>query len=180
MQRWPMLPRKTNRSRAYSTRVSGRVPDSFLPLAASRRYGTLLDYVTVRDFAVPVGYDSNRVKGRTTRLESYPTADLGNSGAWRALEPSGATLHGRNQPTARGAGPRLADRHARRRKMPRSPVPPLAARPALHAAAPAKDGCRRHRATLDPHQFPASPAPSSPLLSLSIALDAGSSHELAR
>ena len=76
--------------------------------------------------------------------------------------------------------PRLADRHARRREVPGSALPPLAGRPPAHPAAPA-------RLRLAGHRAPAARRPASlkhlpgvaPLLPLPAAADAGRRGELA-
>src|SRR5262249_22147071 len=74
--------------------------------------------------------------------------------------------------TARCPGPRLADRNARRREMPRSALRALARRAALHAPAQARRRRARHRAAARPRQLVSLLAEGGPLLPLSVAADA--------
>src|SRR5579885_433066 len=80
--------------------------------------------------------------------------------------PPRRRAHGRKRFPAGGIGPRLADGDARRREMPGGRLPPLAARPAVHPAAPQGQRLRRHRGPRPRDEPAATPARRPPLLPL--------------
>ena len=108
-------------------------------------------------------------------LEDEPAVHwrVGTGGGIQAPSTKEKT-HGCERRAARGAGPRLADRHARRREVPRSPVPPLARRTAsitlLHQPGSVVRPSNVWRSTDQlPAAFPRGPS----LLPLSAAAHAG-------
>src|SRR5260370_30856147 len=95
----------------------------------------------------------------------------GRASVWPRPWPARYTAGGRDAGGEHGSDlsagrprPRLADRAARRREVPRSPVPPLAARPTLHPAPQAGLRPPRRRGPRAPHLPAQPPAPRRPLL----------------
>src|SRR5262249_29715383 len=88
---------------------------------------------------------------------------------WKHLPRS---RHGPGWRSTRGAGSRLADRHARWGKSSGSPVPALAGSGTLHALAPKRLGKSGHRASENAYQFFAALSGSAQLLPLLAATHA--------